>query len=307
MPWSRDELLQLRACMLTVGHHAAPEKAAADAAASAATATEGGASASADAGRLEPRELREYRRATDYLLVVALLHASPELSSEWQPMLLHTQSNKSFAAMGDESRKGAAKADARHPQFSVSKSKLVNAAGGTPRPSGRAPTNDQGVGLVWIFARGKWYDCSKAGTVKGVRQCTEAEREELLAENTQLEARMAELEEEMYEEWRAAREANGQPGGDATEGEAAGSGASEGGSTGSFERALRQLEVKVRPAGSDTAWLVEEAKTSADTWLKQLLELRQEDEDEDGEGADDAASNQVEDSPEPRPAKRQRK
>ena len=118
--WARDEWLQLRESMLRVGHHAAPERAAADATASATKPVAGGASASTDApaadaagGMGAPRELREYRRAADYLLALTLLHASPELSSQWQPMSLHTQSDKSFNAMVDESRKGAAKADAR--------------------------------------------------------------------------------------------------------------------------------------------------------------------------------------------------
>ena len=45
--------------------------------------------------------------STQKHLALALLHASPALSSRWQPMALLTLSDKSFAAMRDGSRDGS--------------------------------------------------------------------------------------------------------------------------------------------------------------------------------------------------------
>ena len=71
---------------------------------------------------------------------------------------------------------------------------LVEEAGGTPRPRGRAPSNDQQVALTWSYVRAKWVDCS-GGLLKG-RVADPKEVAEVQAENAQLEAQVEALAKE---------------------------------------------------------------------------------------------------------------
>ena len=196
-PFTRTEIEAVRDRILAVGHAAAPE-----------LEGDGGGELTGEqllAQRcLAARDIRDVRKACDYVLVATLLHAPAELTATWSPMELHTVGERAIRNMGDEVKpKFGGRPPKRDPQFQVSQRTLVTKAGGEPRPKGRAPHTDRGDPLTWSFVRGKWVDCSKGGksTVKGVPQ-TPGEREEVLAENARFEESMREIEQKMFEEWK---------------------------------------------------------------------------------------------------------
>eukprot|EP00965_Chrysotila_dentata_P076595 2528754-Pleurochrysis_carterae.AAC.3 len=143
------------------------------------------------------RREAELGRACDWLLVKWLLAAQPEVRAQWAPLRLHSLSDEQVEQLRAGTFKGR-----REAAFTVNRRQLVLAAGGTPRPVGRAPYNDQGVPSTWSFVRGAYFDCMEGGqgTFKGRPQVA-GEREAVLAENTAFEKKLGDLEEQMRTEW----------------------------------------------------------------------------------------------------------
>ena len=285
--WTQEQLAALRELMLEVGHGRAPEA--------------GAEGARAEA--LGSREARELRKACDLLLLQWIARAEPSVANQWHPLCLHTQSNAVVESLGEEPRPKAMKKDSR---FSATKGQLMTAAGGHPRPSGRAPSNDQGNSMTWSYGRGCWVDCTAGcrGTKDGVPQ-RPGEREEVLAENAALEVKSAEVEEQLYEEWLKERSgeegeeeaepargavaaveagAAGEAGEAGADGQSAappggGGVAGEGAEEALDEptaRALKQLEQRVRIPHDKAAaeWLAADSTSDATQCLQRLLEHR---------------------------------
>lgn len=145
-PWTVEEVCALRDRLILVGHDMGPkleEEGVGE------RGDEAQSSGDPPSSLISHRTPKELRRACDYLLVLWLLNASQERRSSWLPLRLHSFSPGAIAAMGEEAQPKAKKrGDA---PFAISKRELVVAAGGTPRPSGRAPSNDQGVSRRYPF------------------------------------------------------------------------------------------------------------------------------------------------------------
>jgi len=299
-PFTRTELEAVRDRILAVGHAAAPE-----------IDGDGGGELTGEqllAQRcLAARDVRDVRKACDYVLVATLLRAPAELTAQWSPIELHTVGERAIRNMGDEVRpKFGGRQPKRDPQFQVAQRTLVTKAGGEPRPKGRAPHTDKGEPLTWSYERAKWVDCSKGGksTVKGVPQKA-GEREEVLAENARFEERMREVEQKMLDEWKEQQqdlapppEAEAEAAAEATATAPVGADAEvemadadadvdaaqgEEGAAGDpaarTRRALEQLEAKLRPAKDAADWLAAEAKKNAGRWLERLLQHRKADDE----------------------------
>ncbi|KAL1508490.1 hypothetical protein AB1Y20_004591 [Prymnesium parvum] len=290
--WKQKDMEDFCDSMLAVGHSAAPQTAIT-------------AASSSD----EPPTTRQYERMADYILALSLLHASPSLKSQWPPQMgFHTLSDESFYELGVEVKRPANCAG----HLKLRKGALAASAGGTPRPRGRPPMNDQGRYMSWSYTRGMWFD-RHGGTVKGVQQFSATERQQIVAENEEFEERIRQMKQEPKIEQQtsnlssqggvddAGMKADLRPesdiglededgGQDLAEVVTVKSTPSEGTNADgevnqqnqdaqldSLDRALRRLAQRVRPAGSNVEWLVHETAEKANTWLARLLELRRED------------------------------
>ena len=106
-------------------------------------------------GDLDGRDPKFVRRACDGVLLSWLAAASPAERAAYlrQPLRLHTD-----PAHPIDGAKGKAAAAARVQKPHNGEKEAVAAAGGTPRPRGRAPRNAAGVTLEWSHTRGKWVE-----------------------------------------------------------------------------------------------------------------------------------------------------
>ena len=209
--WTHEEMEAVQAVVLAVGHSRAPvailqggeeaddnDDAGADDPMSDGDAAQSGGKADgaidgalrALAGRRE--EPREVKKACDAVLLGWLRHASHAARAPFVPPALHSFKPSVVRRVfdGDGALPNAKRARSKPPPGRVAEN--VIALGCHPRPQGRGPSNDQGVQLIWAYARGKWVDGTGDGTWKGV-DAIPGDGDAAAAEAADLDRRLAAL------------------------------------------------------------------------------------------------------------------